>query len=183
MNSEPSTTGPPEVPVVSVVLAPPAAVVEVVPDVSVVAFPVDAVESLALVVVGAEVVAEVVEPLVVEVLVAGGELLALVLTVAVLPVVATLSVSFEESAAGELLQATAPTSRNSSKRDSVLFIITAYHFLSCTPDDQSVSCNSKRVVLGQAPAHAHQKARGEDAQMRLGCLIVRHDRGAIDSRG
>jgi len=122
--------------VVPVVLAPPAAVVELVPVVSVVALPVvpvDVVEPLVLVDVGIDVVPEVVEPLAVEVLLVGVPLLALVLTVPVLPLVAALSVSFEESAAGELLQATAPISRNSSKRDSVLFIITAYHFLSCTP--------------------------------------------------
>jgi len=121
-----------------------------------------------LVDVGIDVVPEVVEPLAVEVLLVGVPLLALVLTVPVLPLVAALSVSFEESAAGELLQATAPISRNSSKRDSVLFIITAYHFLSCTPDDQRVSCNSKRVVLGQAPARAHQIARRRGCTNALG---------------
>lgn len=142
VNSEPSTTGPPLVPVVSLALAPPTPVVEVVPNVVLAALSVAlvvAVELLVPVEVGVEVVAEVVPlpdvelPLVDDVV-----LLAPVLTVPVLPVVATLSVAFEDSASGEP-QATPFSSTTKPSSDSVLFVITSYHFLSCRPIEQRVS--------------------------------------------
>lgn len=156
VNCEPSTMGPPVVPVVSVVLAP-SPVVEVVASVVAVVLsvaPVVAVEPLVPLEVGVDVVDEVVPLPDVEVLLVDVALLAALLTLPVLPVLLTLllalSVSFEDSASGELLQATPLSSRTRPSRDSVLVIIASYHFLSYSLPSSACLRNSKRFGFGQA---------------------------------
>jgi hypothetical protein len=114
--------------------------------------------------VGIEVVADVVALPEVDVPLLDVALLAAVLTV--LPVLVTPSVPFEDSASGELLQATPPSRKTRPSRDLVLVIIASYHFLSYRPTERRIVVTVNAPGLGRLAQPRNRKAHGVDGQMR-----------------